>query len=128
MNPEDLIFSKEHEWIESGKSPARMGISDYAQKELTDVVYVELPELGNEVGKGDSIATLESVKATSDVYAPAAGKITAVNGDLEDSPQKINEDPYGAGWLVELAVADSAALNDMMNYSAYQEYLSEEDA
>ena len=105
-----------------------MGISDYAQKELTDVVYVELPELGNEVGKGDSIATLESVKATSDVYAPAAGKTTAVNGDLEDSPQKINEDPYGAGWLVELAVADSAALNDMMNYSAYQEYLSEEDA
>ena len=128
MNPEELLFSKDHEWIEAGKSPAKMGISDYAQKELTDVVYVELPELGDEVGKGDSIATLESVKATSDVYAPATGKITAVNGDLEDSPQKINEDPYGAGWLVELAVADSAALNDMMNYSAYQEYLSEEDA
>jgi glycine cleavage system H protein len=125
MNPEDLIFSEEHEWIESGKSPARMGISDYAQKELTDVVYVELPEIGAEVSKGDSIIVLESVKATSDVYAPASGKITEVNGDLEDNPQKINEDPYGAGWLVGMEISDSSDLDGMMDYSAYQKYLKE---
>ena len=126
MNPEELLFSKDHEWISSGKSPARIGVSDYAQKELTDVVYVELPEVGNEVGKGDSIVTLESVKATSDVYAPAAGKIIAVNADLEDNPQKINEDPYGDGWLVEIEIADSSELAGMMDYSAYQKYLEEE--
>ena len=125
MTPEDLIFSKEHDWIESGKSPARMGISDYAQKELTDVVYVELPEIGAEVSKGDSIIVLESVKATSDVYAPASGKITEVNGDLEDNPQKINEDPYGAGWLVGMEISDSSDLDGMMDYSAYQKYLKE---
>ena len=126
MNPEELLFSREHEWIESGKTPAKIGVSDYAQKELTDVVYVELPEVEAEVGKGDSIVTLESVKATSDVYAPAGGKIIAVNGDLEDSPQKINEDPYGAGWLVEIEIADSSELAGMMDYSAYQKYLEEE--
>ena len=126
MNPEGLVFSKEHEWIESGKSPARIGISDYAQKELTDVVYVELPEVGAEVSKGDSIIVLESVKATSDVYAPASGKITGVNGDLEDNPQKINEDPYGAGWLVEMEISDTADLDGMMDYSAYQKYLEAE--
>ena len=126
MNPEALIFSKDHEWVESEKSPARIGISDYAQKELTDVVYVELPEVGVEVSKGDSIIVLESVKATSDVYAPASGKITGVNGDLEDNPQKINEDPYGDGWLVEIEIADSSELAGMMDYSAYQKFLEEE--
>lgn len=127
MNPEELSFSKDHEWIETGKSPARIGISDYAQKELTDVVYVELPEVGDEVTKGDSMAVLESVKATSDVYAPVSGIITAVNGDLEDNPQKINEDPYGAGWLVEVDIADSAELDNLMDYNAYQKYLEEEN-
>ena len=126
MNPEELLFSKDHEWIASDESPARIGVSDYAQQELTDVVYVELPEAGTEVSKGDSIATLESVKATSDVYAPAAGKITAVNADLEDSPQKINEDPYGDGWLIELEITDSSELAGMMDYSSYQKYLEEE--
>ena len=128
MKPEELLFTKDHEWIEDGKSPAKIGISDYAQKELTDIVYVELPEVGAEVKKGDSIVTLESVKATSDVYAPVAGKITEINGDLEDSPQKINEAPYGAGWLVEMDIADSSELEDFMDYSAYQEYLEEENA
>lgn len=126
MNPEELLFSQDHEWIVGGKSPAKIGVSDYAQKELTDVVYVELPEAGTELSKGDTIATLESVKATSDVYAPAAGRITAVNADLADSPQKINEDPYGGGWLVELEITDSSELAGMMDYSAYQKYLKEE--
>ncbi|MFH1038830.1 MAG: glycine cleavage system protein GcvH [PVC group bacterium] len=123
MNPQELIFTKDHEWIEAGKPIARVGISDYAQKELTDVVYVELPEGGTEVKPGDSIVTLESVKATSDVYAPAAGKIAAVNLDLEDNPQKINEDPYGAGWLVEIEISDPAPLGNLMDYDAYTKYL-----
>ena len=127
MKPEDLLFTKDHEWIESGKSPARIGISDYAQKELTDIVYVELPETGTEVEKGASLVTLESVKATSDVYAPAPGKITAVNSDLEDNPQKINESPYGEGWLVELEISDSSPLDELMDYAAYQKYQKEEE-
>ncbi len=123
MAPQDLLFTRDHEWIESGKSPARIGISDYAQGELTDVVYVELSEKGAEVKKGDIIVTLESVKATSDVYSPADGKVTAVNSDLEDSPQKINQDPYGEGWLVEIEVADPAPLKELMDFEAYEKFL-----
>ncbi len=127
MTPQELLYTEEHEWIEPGKSPARFGISDYAQGELTDVVFVELPEEGAEVGKGEVIATLESVKATSDVYAPADGKIAAVNSDLEDNPQKINEDPYGDGWLVEIEISDPAPLEELMDYEAYRKYLDNRD-
>lgn len=124
MSLQKLLFTEDHEWLDPGKSPARLGISDYAQKELTDVVYVELPEKGDEVRKGEVIVTLESVKATSDVYAPVDGKIIAVNTDLEAHPQKINQDPYGEGWLVELEVADPDSLKQLMNFEAYQEYLN----
>lgn len=127
MSPQDLLFTRDHEWIEPGKSPARVGISDYAQGELTDVVYVELPEEGAEVSRGKVIATLESVKATSDVYSPVDGKVTAVNSDLEDSPQKINEDPYGEGWLVEIEVADPAPLEELMDFEAYEKYLDNQN-
>ncbi len=88
------------------------------------MVYVELPEEGAEVRKGEVVVTLESVKATSDVYAPADGTITAVNSDLEENPQKINQDPYGEGWLVEIEIADPASLEDLMDFEAYKEYLS----
>lgn len=123
MDQQNLLFTRDHEWIESGKSPARFGISDYAQKELTDVVYVELPEEGAEVKKGEVVVTLESVKATSDVYSPVDGRVTAVNSALEDSPQKINEDPYGEGWLVEIEVADPGPLEGLMDFEAYEKYL-----
>ncbi len=123
MSPEDLLFTREHEWIESGKSPARFGITDYAQGELTDVVYVELPEENAEVSRGEAVGTLESVKATSDFYAPADGKITAVNSDLEDSPEKVNQDPYGEGWLYEIEIADPGQLAGLMDHPAYQKYL-----
>ncbi len=123
MTPQELLFTEDHEWIEPGKSPARLGISDYAQGELTDVVYVELPEEGAEVRKGEVVVTLESVKATSDVYAPADGTITAVNSDLETNPQKINQDPYGEGWLVEIEIADLGSLEELMDFAAYREYL-----
>ena len=125
MKPEELRFTNEHEWLEAGKSSARMGISDYAQKELTDVVFVELPETGREVEKGEEIVTLESVKATSDVYAPVNGTITAVNSDLEANPQKINEDPYGEGWLVEIEISDGDALAELMDYEDYEKFLEE---
>ena len=123
MKPEELRFTKEHEWVEPGKTVARLGISDYAQKELTDVVYVELPEVGREVKAREAIVVLESVKATTDVYAPAPGKIIAVNNDLEQNPQKINEDPYGEGWLVEMEISAPAPLDELMDYAAYEEYL-----
>lgn len=126
MKPEELRFTKEHEWVEPGKEVARLGVSDYAQKELTDVVYVELPEVDREVKPGDAIVVLESVKATTDVYAPVPGRITAVNNDLEENPQKINEDPYGAGWLVEIEVSDDSGVSSLMDYSAYQKYLEDE--
>jgi len=128
MKPEELRFTKEHEWVEPGKDVARVGVSDYAQKELTDVVYVELPEVGREVKQGEAIVVLESVKATSDVYAPAPGKISAVNDDLQDNPQKINEDPYGAGWLVELEISDASPLDKLMDYAAYEEYLKGQES
>ncbi len=124
MSLQELLFTEDHEWLDPEKSPARLGISDYAQKELTDVVYVELPEKGDEVRKGEVIVTLESVKATSDVYAPVDGKIAAVNTDLEAHPQKINQDPYGEGWLVELEIADPDALRQLMDFEAYREYLN----
>jgi len=127
MTPQELLFTEEHEWIVPGKSPARMGISDYAQGELTDVVYVELPEEGAEFGKGEVIVTLESVKATSDVYAPADCKIAAVNSDLEESPQKINQDPYGEGWLVEIEIADPSSLEELMDFEAYEKYLDNQE-
>jgi len=123
MKPEELRFTSEHEWVEPGQAVARVGISDYAQKELTDVVYVELPGAGREVKAGEAIVVLESVKATTDVYAPAPGKISAVNDDLQDNPQKINEDPYGEGWLVKLEISDPSPIDKLMDYPAYEEYL-----
>ncbi len=123
MDPQNLLFTRDHEWIEAGKSPARLGISDYAQRELTDVVYVELPEEGAEARQGEVIVTLESVKATSDVYSPADGRVTAVNSALEDNPQKINEDPYGEGWLVEIEVDGAVSPEGLMDFEAYEKFL-----
>ena len=125
MKPEELRYTDEHEWMEDGKSPAPMGITDYAQKELTDVVFVELPEAGREVEKGEEIVTLESVKATSDVYAPANGTITGVNSDLEANPQKVNQDPYGEGWLVEIEISDQDAISELMDFEDYEKFLEE---
>ena len=119
--PEQLRYTAEHEWLrEESDATVTIGITDHAQAELGDIVYVELPAAGAEITQGDSFGVIESVKAASDLYAPVSGTVTAVNGDLESAPQQVNEDPYGAGWLIKLQpgrLADErAALLDAAGY------------
>jgi glycine cleavage system H protein len=123
MNLNELRFTKEHEWIKIDGNIATIGISDYAQKELGDVVYVELPTVGNTFGKGDACSNIESVKAVSDVYAPLSGKITEVNALLEDQPESINQSPYENGWVFKMEISNSNELKELMNYSTYETYL-----
>lgn len=119
--PDDLKYTKKHEWARIAGNLVTVGISDHAQGELTDIVYVELPEVGAEFQAGDEIAVVESVKSTSDVYTPVSGKVVEVNSALEDGPEVINSDPYGEGWLVKLECADtgSEALISAADYKAY---------
>lgn len=109
--PAELRYTAEHEWIQRvDATTVRVGITDYAQSQLGDVVFVQLPAVGDSVRSGDSMGEVESTKSVSDIYAPLSAKVVAVNGDLESSPDKVNTEPYGAGWLVELAVDDEHAL------------------
>ncbi|BBY77109.1 glycine cleavage system H protein [Mycolicibacterium parafortuitum] len=113
--PADLSFTTEHEWVQrTGDSTVRVGITDYAQSALGDVVFVQLPEVGSDVTSGESFGEVESTKSVSDLYAPLTAKVVAVNGDLEGDPQLVNSDPYGAGWLVELE-ADAGALQEALS-------------
>lgn len=122
--PEGLKYSKEHEWIVfDGDLRGRIGITDYAQHSLSDVVYVELPSVGDDVQLGASFAVVESVKSASDIYSPVAGKVAAVNEELEDHPEYINEDPYGKGWIVKLEF--DSELNDLLDSKAYTSFLDE---
>ncbi len=116
-------YDVEHEWIRVEGDEGVVGISDYAQDQLSDVVYVELPEVGDTFGKGDVFAVVESVKAASDVYMPVGGEILEINEVLEDSPELVNEDPFGEAWLVRVAIADSAELDDLMDATAYQAFV-----
>ncbi|MFI5508158.1 glycine cleavage system protein GcvH [Mycobacterium sp. NPDC051804] len=110
--PADLHYTEEHEWVQrTGDDTVRVGITDYAQSALGDVVFVQLPDVGADVAAGESFGEVESTKSVSDLYAPLSAKVVAVNGDLEGNPQLVNSDPYGAGWLVELQV-DAGALAD----------------
>lgn len=120
-----LRFTKDHEWIRLEDGVATVGISDYAQKALGDVVYVELPEEGRELAAGDEASVVESVKAASEVYAPASGEVIAVNSKLGDEPGLVNTDPMGAGWFVQMTLNDEAELDDLMDEDAYAEFLSE---
>jgi len=117
-----LKFSKDHEWVRLDGDVATVGISDYAQKQLGDVVFVELPDVGREVEVGDEMAVVESVKAASEVYAPIAGEVTEVNADLEGAPETVNSAPTKGGWFVKITVSDKSALDDMMDEAAYKEY------
>ncbi len=123
--PDHLRFSESHEWVDSS-SPvaAAIGISDHAQAELTDVVYLELPAVGRQVKKGEAFAVIESVKAANDIYAPVSGEIVEVNSALAESPEAVNEDPYGTGWMVKIKLSDQAELESLMNGESYREYLS----
>ncbi|MBB73407.1 MAG: glycine cleavage system protein H [Planctomycetaceae bacterium] len=131
MNPEELFYCETHEWVsitdEGGSKTATVGISKFAVDQLTDLVFMELPEPGTEVAAGDEFGEVESVKAVSSLYAPVAGKILEVNHDLPDKLETLSEDPYGAGWIIRLEVSDDSALENLLDYQAYQKQCAEED-
>lgn len=123
--PKEYMYSKDHEWIRITDKVARIGITDYAQNELGDVVFVELPEVDTIVEEGEGFAVVESVKAVSDVYAPLSGKVVGVNEALEDSPELVNESPFDEGWIVELEITDESQLKDLMTADSYEALLQE---
>jgi glycine cleavage system H protein len=125
MRPGNLKYSKEHEWVRIEGGTATIGITDFAQEQLTDIVFVELPEPGRKVGAGDAVAVVESVKSVSDVYSPIAGEVSEVNKSLESAPEKVNEDPFGAGWLFKLRVSNPD-LSGLMDATAYEKYVAEQ--
>ena len=125
--PEDLQYTKSHEWVRREGDLATVGITEHAQDELGDVVFVELPEEGATYSAGDSFGTVESVKAVSDIYAPVGGEVAEANGTLADTPEKINEDPYGEGWIVRFRVSDGGEQqNGLLSAADYDKFLEEE--
>ena len=121
--PEGLYYSKDHEWLKVEGDTGTVGITDHAQTALGDVVFVELPEVGREVGANEACAVVESVKAASDVYAPVAGRVAEVNGRLAEDPGLVNRDPTGEGWFYKLEIADAAALDELMDEAGYQRFV-----
>ncbi len=124
--PEGLKYSKEHEWVLVEGNTATVGITEFAQEELGDIVYVELPEVGEKVVKDDPFGAVESVKAVSDVYAPVGGTVLEVNDILPDNPETINDDPYGDGWMIRVEMTDEEDLKDLMNAEEYAEYVEQQ--
>ena len=124
--PTDLKYSREHEWVRVEGNLATIGITDYAQEELGDIVNVELPDEGDEIHKDEAFGAVESVKASSEVFSPVSGKIAEVNEPLMDAPEMINEDPYDEGWMVKVEISDSSELNDLMDAAGYEQYIQEE--
>jgi len=122
-NPSDRKYTKEHEWIKVDGEIGIVGITDYAQHSLTDIVFVELPEIGKQVEQFKQLGVLESVKSVSDVYAPVSGEVIEVNEDLANSPEKINEIPFNEGWLAKIRVKDKKELENLMSAEQYEEYL-----
>ncbi|MCV7377327.1 glycine cleavage system protein H [Mycobacterium alsense] len=128
--PPDLHYTADHEWVRrSGDDTVRVGITDFAQSALGDVVFVQLPDVGSQVTAGESFGEVESTKSVSDLFAPVSGTVSAVNGDLDGSPQLVNSDPYGAGWLVDVQVSDGAeldsAISTLLDAEAYRGTLTE---
>ncbi|MFT3854274.1 MAG: glycine cleavage system protein GcvH [Ilumatobacteraceae bacterium] len=121
--PEELRYSSDHEWVSVTGTRARIGITDYAQDALGDVVYVQVPTIGASVSAGDSFGEVESTKSVSDVYAPVSGTVVAVNEALAAAPETINQDPYGTGWLCEIEIADASELEALLDADAYQALL-----
>ncbi len=127
MYPNDCRYTREHEWIKVEGSTGTVGITDYAQHALGDIVYVELPKVGTKLGASQSFGTVESVKAVSDIYCPVAGEVIEVNESLSKEPETINKDPHGAGWIVKIKVADPKELDGLMDAKAYQAYVAEKE-
>jgi glycine cleavage system H protein len=126
MYPNDYRYTKEHEWIKADGDSATVGITDHAQDQLGDVVFVELPKVGAKLQSMQSFGTVESVKAVSDIYAPVSGEVTEVNEALVDTPESLNEDPHGKGWLIRLKLSDKTELSKLMTAGQYEEYVAAE--
>ena len=124
--PDGLKYSKEHEWVLVEGKTATIGITEYAQEELGDIVYVELPEIGEKIVKDDPFGAVESVKAVSDVYAPVSGSVLEVKDVLPDNPETINDDPYGDGWMIRVDLTDPDDLKDLMDAEEYAEYVAQQ--
>jgi glycine cleavage system H protein len=127
MYPSDYRYTKDHEWIKVDDSTGTIGITDYAQQQLGDVVFVELPKVGAKLKAGATFGSVESVKAVSDIYSPVSGEVLEINGVLADSPEKINSDPHGVAWLVKARLDDSKEVSGLMDAVAYQAYIAEKD-
>ena len=126
MYPDDLRYTKDHEWVRLEGDRGKVGITHYAQKQLGDVVYLELPEVGRSLKVQESFGTVESVKAVSELFSPVAGEVAEVNAALVQAPEKINTDPYDAGWMIAIKLADPAAVNALMDAAAYKTFVESE--
>jgi len=124
--PEDLRYTESHEWVREEGNTAVMGITDYAQSQLKDIVYVEFPQKGSTFKKGESIGVVESVKTVADLYSPITGKVTDVNSSLKDHPQYVNQDPYGKGWIMKMEILQPEELKALLSAKDYQNSLGEE--
>lgn len=124
--PKDLLYSEEHEWIKKEDTKVRIGITDFAQDELGDIVFVELPEVGDEVEADEPFGSVESVKTVSELYAPLSGKVVEVNEELEDSPEFVNESPYEKAWMVVLEPSKESEFDDLLSAEAYQKFVEED--
>lgn len=123
MYPDNFHYTKDHEWIKVNGGIGTIGITDFAQKQLGDVVYVELPEVGTTLGYHQSMGVIESVKAVSDIYSPISGEVVEVNKGLNDSPEAVNEDPHGKGWIIKVKIKDPQELEKLMSVSDYEKFL-----
>ncbi|MCD6126062.1 MAG: glycine cleavage system protein GcvH [Thaumarchaeota archaeon] len=123
--PEGYLYTRDHEWIKVEGNVITIGVTDYGQKKLREVVYVELPTVGQKVEEGEAIATLESVKASAEVYTPASGKVIEVNSKLVDSPELVNDDPYGDGWIAKIELEEERKFEDLMEPDEYRKYLED---
>lgn len=126
QTPEDLSYTKDHEWVRVKGEHVTIGITDHAQNQLGDVVYVELPKVGDRFEATEPFGSVESVKAVSEIYMPVSGSVVEVNENLNDSPEQINQDPYGEGWMIVVKVENPAQLDSLLNAAEYEDYLREE--
>ena len=128
MYPQEFLYTKEHEWISVDESIGTLGLTDHAQKELGDIVYVELPKVGGPVTAGEPLGTVESVKAVSEIFSPVTGKVSAINMLLNNSPEMLNADPHGEAWLVRIRLLDRSEIEKLMTADEYEAFLQEEKA
>lgn len=125
--PKDLLYSEEHEWVKKEDGNVRIGITSFAQSELGDIVFVELPDVGDEIKADEPFGSVESVKTVSELYAPISGKVVEINEDLEDSPEFVNESPYEKAWMVVVEPANESELDELLSAESYEEFINEED-